>query len=91
MLYTVLKIYLLLINGITFLVFGLDKWKAARRKWRISEKTLFRLSLVGGSIGGILGMVLFRHKTKHIRFILAMPFILVLQIFACWFIRQIML
>ena len=57
-------IYLIAINIITFLVMGLDKWKAKHGSWRIQEATLFTLVLFGGGIGGILGMIVFHHKTK---------------------------
>ena len=60
-------IYLIAINIITFLVMGLDKWKAKRGSWRIQEATLFTLVFLGGGIGGIAGMYLFRHKTKKTR------------------------
>jgi len=58
---------------------GVDKIKAKRRKWRIPEATLFLVALIGGSIGSIVGMYIFRHKTKHMSFVIGMPLILVLQ------------
>lgn len=58
----------------------LDKQKAKRHKWRISENTLIIISILGGSIGSIIGMQLFRHKTKHIKFKLGLPIILIMQI-----------
>lgn len=60
----------------------LDKRKAARHKWRIPEKTLFLISIAGGSIGTWSGMYIFRHKTKHWYFVIGMPLILILQIAA---------
>lgn len=60
-------IYLIAINIITFLVMGLDKWKAKHGSWRI-QTTLFTLVLFGGGIGGILGMIVFHHKTKKQNF-----------------------
>ena len=57
--------YLLLMNLIAFVLMGLDKRRARRDKWRISEKTLFLPAVLGGSLGAILGMRLFHHKTKH--------------------------
>ena len=75
-------IYLLAINLVAFLTMGLDKWKARRDKWRVPEKTLFLLVIIGGSLGGILGMFAFRHKTKHWYFRFGFPAILVLQIAA---------
>ena len=58
-------IYLIGINVLTFLIYGIDKWKARRGKWRIPEDTLIWLAIAGGSIGALLGMYLFRHKTQH--------------------------
>ncbi len=72
--------YLILMNIIAFLVMGIDKHRAKVHRWRISEKTLFLLALLGGSAGSVLGMYSFRHKTRHWYFVWGMPFILVLQI-----------
>lgn len=74
-----LAIYLIVINIITFLMYGMDKWKAMKNAWRISEKTLFLTSFLGGSIGALLGMYIFRHKTKHISFCILNPLFLVLH------------
>ena len=57
--------YLAAVNVVTFTVYGIDKRKARRGAWRIPEKTLFLLPLLGGSVGALLGMKVFRHKTKH--------------------------
>lgn len=73
-------IYLAIINLIGFFAMFLDKQKAKRNKWRIPEKTLFLLALIGGSIGTTLGMQCFRHKTKHWYFKFGMPFILICQL-----------
>jgi uncharacterized membrane protein YsdA (DUF1294 family) len=59
---------------------GIDKEKAKKRAWRIPERTLFLISLLGGSVGTWLGMYLFRHKTKHWYFVVGMPAILILQL-----------
>ena len=80
-----LLVYLLIINLVTFLTFGLDKWKAKRKEKkesvrRVPEKTLFTLSALGGSIGALLGMKVFRHKTLHKTFCFGIPAILFLQI-----------
>ena len=72
--------YLIIVNIIGFALFGVDKHKAVRHAWRIKESTLFLAAFIGGSIGCILGMQVFRHKTKHIKFIIGMPVILILQI-----------
>ncbi len=74
-----LTIYLVFINVLTFLLYGIDKWKARRGKWRIPEETLIWLAIVGGSIGALLGMYLFRHKTKHKKFTLGIPAIFLIQ------------
>ena len=58
----------------------IDKQKAKKHKWRISENTLILISILGGSIGSIIGMQLFRHKTKHVKFKLGLPIILIMQI-----------
>ena len=80
MILQILCAYLLLINLILFAVMGIDKYKARNGLWRIPEKTLFGLAAVGGSIGGILGMKVFRHKTKHNSFKFGFPAILLLQL-----------
>lgn len=72
--------YLFAINIISFLVMYLDKRKARYGKWRIPEQTMLILALVGGSIGSIFGMYMFRHKTKKLRFSVGFPVILILQI-----------
>ena len=73
-------IYLILINFIAFLSMYIDKKKAIKGKWRIKESTLLMLALVGGSIGAIIGMYAFHHKTQKPRFFLGIPIIIVLQI-----------
>ena len=73
-------LYLLLINAAAFLLMLVDKIKAKKNRWRIPERTLFGSALLGGSIGAILGMYTFRHKTKHLKFTLGIPAILIAQI-----------
>lgn len=68
--------YIIFMNIIAFSAMGIDKYKAKRKKWRIPEKNLMGLSLLGGSIGMILGMYFFRHKTKHKLFTIGCPGIL---------------
>lgn len=72
-------IYLIAINLITLLAMYIDKQKAKKSKRRISEKTLFTLVFLGGGIGGIAGMYIFRHKTKKTRFIIGFPAIVIFQ------------
>lgn len=73
-------IYLLGINVVEFTLMYIDKERAKAKQYRISERTLFIVAILGGSIGAILGMQVFRHKTKHISFTFGMPAILVVQI-----------
>ena len=79
-------IYLIVINILTFLVFGIDKWKARKGKWRITEATLIGMSIAGGSIGALLGMFLFRHKTQKRKFTLGIPAILLVQAVLAYFL-----
>lgn len=73
-------IYLVAVNAITFFVYGIDKWKAKRSKWRISEATLLELAVIGGSVGAFLGMKVWHHKTMHKKFLYGIPIIILLQI-----------
>lgn len=75
-----LILYLVIINVITFVIFGVDKYKAIRQEWRIRESTLLGLALIGGSIGGWLAMYIFHHKTKKVKFFVGIPVILAIQI-----------
>lgn len=77
-----LLFYLLCVNGAGFLLMGLDKRRAKRGQWRIPEKTLFLLPLLGGTPGAIAGMHVFHHKTKHWYFRYGLPALLVLQLVA---------
>ena len=80
--------YLLAVNGIAFLLMGIDKWKARRGAWRIPEKVLFLFPLLGGSPGGILGMHLFHHKTRHWYFKWGFPILLIAQaVLGIWLTR----
>ena len=73
-------LYLIVINVVAFLAFGLDKLKAKADAWRIPEKTLLGLAVIGGSVGAILGMRTFRHKTRHKQFSVGLPVILAVQL-----------
>ncbi len=79
-------IYLLIINAVSLILMFADKFKARKKFWRISEKTLIGSALLGGSIGALAGMYLFRHKTKHLRFTIGIPVILLVQIVVAVFL-----
>ena len=72
--------YLLAINALSFILFGLDKYKAKKGKWRISEATLLMMAVIGGSIGAWTGMRLWHHKTMHKKFKYGIPIIIILQV-----------
>ena len=76
----ILVIWLVIINFVLFLTMAIDKSKAKRDKRRVPEATLFLMALLGGSIGGIAGMYCFRHKTKHMSFVIGFPAILILEL-----------
>ena len=75
-------IYLLIVNIIGFDMMGIDKSRARKRAWRIPEAHLFIVAIIGGSLGAIIGMYLFRHKTRHWYFTIGMPAILIVQVIA---------
>ena len=81
-------IYLLIINITAFFAMLIDKRKAIKHQWRISEKALIGMSIAGGSIGMLCGMNAFRHKTKHNKFTFGVPLILVLQILFLGFLLK---
>ena len=81
-----LIIYLVIINILGFFAMGIDKERAQKNCWRIPEKTLLAIAIIGGGLGTWLGMYMFRHKTKHLKFTLGVPLILVLQIFLAIFV-----
>ena len=68
------------INVLTFFVYGIDKWRAKQGRWRISEATLLMLAVIGGSIGALLGMRIWHHKTMHKKFKYGVPLILLAHI-----------
>ena len=72
--------YLLAINALSFILFGLDKYKAKKGKWRISEATLLMMAVIGGSIGAWTGMRLGHHKTMHKKFKYGIPIIIIMQV-----------
>ena len=75
-----LSIYLLIINAIAFALMLIDKYKARKNLWRIPEATLISTALLGGSIGALIGMYTVRHKTRHAKFTIGIPLILLAQI-----------
>ena len=81
-------IWLVIINLTAFAVFGIDKKRAKKGQWRIPEKTLFLSAILGGSIGAILGMYIFHHKTKHWYFQIGIPAIMIIQIAAVYWLSQ---
>lgn len=81
-------IYMAVINIITFTVFGIDKLKAVKNRWRVPEKVLFLLALLGGSPGALIGMYSFRHKTKKSSFKIGIPVILIVQIVFIYFMNR---
>lgn len=82
MLLKILTVWLIVINLVGFAQMYVDKRRAKMNKWRIPEKQLFLVAIIGGSVGSILGMQVFRHKTKHKSFVIGMPAILILQVAA---------
>ena len=77
---------LLTLNLLTFIIYGIDKFKAKKAKWRIPESTLLLLAVFGGSIGACLGLQVWRHKTQHKKFFIGIPMILTLQVIATIYI-----
>ena len=75
-----LHLYLAIINALGFVLMRVDKQRAKRKLWRIPEATLMGVAILGGSIGSLLGMYAFRHKTKHPKFTVGIPLILILQV-----------
>ena len=84
----ILIIYLVIINLAAFFIFGIDKRRAIKNRWRIAESTLFLLALIGGSIGAEAGLYVFHHKTRHLRFVIGIPLIFILQVLIVFFIRK---
>lgn len=78
--FKVFYLYITFINIISFFLMGYDKRQAIKNKWRIRERTFFIFSILGGSIGNLIGMYIFHHKTKHLSFKIGIPIILIFQI-----------
>ena len=79
-LHSCLAYYLLAINAVAFIVYGIDKYKAKKAKWRIQETTLLLLAVLGGSIGAWVGMLIWHHKTMHKKFKYGIPIIIIMQV-----------
>ena len=80
--------YLVIINIIAFIVYGIDKLKAKKGKWRITEATLLLLAIIGGSIGAWCGVKVWHHKTLHKKFRYGIPLIIVIQIAMIWYLLK---
>ena len=76
----IVLIYIAVINAVTFFMYGVDKWKARKSKWRIREAALLGLAVLGGSIGAWLGMKTWHHKTQHKKFRYGVPAIIIVQL-----------
>ncbi|MDD5954327.1 MAG: DUF1294 domain-containing protein [Firmicutes bacterium] len=87
MFYSIIPLYLIIINASAFLLMLIDKQKARRGAWRIPEVTLLASAILGGSVGALAGMYCFRHKTRHVKFSLGIPLILTVQIALAVFLR----
>lgn len=80
----VILVYSVVINIAAFIMYGIDKKRAASGRWRISEATLLGIAFAGGSIGALLGMRCFRHKTRHWKFRILVPLFLLLHVAVVW-------
>ena len=80
LLQTIFLSYLVLANLVAFAMYGIDKRRAIKNKWRIPEKRLLLAALLGGAFGALWGMILFHHKTKKAKFFLTVPVLFVLQV-----------
>lgn len=77
---SILITYLIGVNIAGVMLMAIDKGRAITRRWRIKEKNLFLIAIIGGSLGCMIGMQLFRHKTKHVKFTIGMPSIFIIQV-----------
>lgn len=80
--------YLLVVNTLTILLYGIDKYKAKKARWRISEATLLMMAVIGGSIGAWAGMRLWHHKTMHKKFKYGIPLIILLQVALVFYLHN---
>ena len=79
--WVLILLYLFIANVVTFVIFGIDKHKAIKHEWRIPEGSLMGFAALGGALGALLGMKFYRHKTRHAKFTVGVPLILVTHIF----------
>ena len=85
--FNAIAVYFLIVNLWGFIAMGIDKRRAERNMWRISEFSLFIPAIIGGAVGCILGMYIFHHKTRHMKFVIGMPLILLIHVgVLCWFL-----
>ena len=81
-----ISIIIVIINIVTFIIYGIDKYKAKKGKWRIPENSLIGLAIIGGSIGAYIGMRVWHHKTMHLKFKYGIPLIIIIQLIAAYMI-----
>lgn len=86
-----IAVYLIIINLTAFIMYGADKQKAVRHKWRIPERVLIGIAVFGGSVGALLGMKVFHHKTKHMKFVIGVPVIIIIQVIAAVLVLRVLL
>ena len=85
----IVLLYLLIVNIVAFLLYGVDKLKAKKGKWRVRERLLLGMAVVGGSLGALLGVKVWHHKTMHKKFRFGMPVIVVIQLVCvCLFLAK---
>jgi uncharacterized membrane protein YsdA (DUF1294 family) len=79
-----ISIIIAIINIVTFIIYGIDKYNAKKGRWRIPENSLIGLAIIGGSIGAYLGMRVWHHKTMHLKFKYGIPLIIIIQLIAAY-------
>ena len=84
-----IAIYIIAVNLVTFVTYGIDKYKSIKRKWRISEASLLTMAVIGGSIGAWTGMKVWRHKTMHKKFTIGIPIVFVIHLFIVIYLHTI--
>lgn len=84
--FTVLIIYVIVVNFVAFVLYGIDKWKAIHNRWRIRESVLIAIAAFGGAIGALLSMYTFKHKIRKKKFFISVPFFVVVWIVLCGYL-----